>query len=334
MSRARGQKQYIALTKGLITEASPLAAPEGSTSDELNMDLQVRGGIRKRRKGLQKLISDLSSSGAITNSFHWVTGNYIVITAISDSPDTDLDTVTLHFHNASDFSREYSYQFQVLEDTDTVPSFAEIRNRLVVSFGASPFLFRKHPDDTLSAWRIELYVRDFKLVEDNLSIGTNPNSLSDEHEYNLINAGWWKERLIYDGSLTVPENPITNYFEEFSEYPSNADIPYLGDIPNDFGIQTFSAAAMTSIDVGNSEAPRGHYVYNIRNIDRQDKLTDRDDDGTPSTTLELLLDEGTNVSGNPGNLLFIDAEPAGGAGEPSDPYIRPFPPTYDGQIVP
>lgn len=52
MSRARGVKQYQPLTRGLITEASPIDFPEGATIDELNFVYDANGNKRVKRKGL------------------------------------------------------------------------------------------------------------------------------------------------------------------------------------------------------------------------------------------------------------------------------------------
>ena len=74
MPRASGSKDYISLAQGLITEASPLAFPENSTSDELNFVLNKDGLIRARRKGLQAVrtennISDTTS--VLENVYYW-----------------------------------------------------------------------------------------------------------------------------------------------------------------------------------------------------------------------------------------------------------------------
>ena len=321
MARAKGEKQYIALTKGLITEASPLAAPEGSTSDELNMDLEIKGMIRKRRKGLEKKITDVSIDGIVTGSYYWPSANLVVVSTLSDNPSKTLDTVHLYFRDASDLSVKYDYRFEVLEDTASIPSFSEIRNRMLVTFGATPFVFEYNKASTnLSAWSLQLYIRDFKVQDDGLSMSERPLSLNNAHKYNLYNSGWYRDRDVSGGAI---EDPITKFFNELAVYPSNADIVYLGDFPNADGVDEFNPFKLQNADVGNSPAPRGHYVYNIRDITRSDKLISKEEDGTPPQTIDLVLDDGTNVSGLTGNILYSDAEPVG---EPVDPYIPPYKP--------
>ena len=57
MPIARGEKDYLGFVQVLNTEANPLAAPEGTTSDELNMELNHENGTRARRLGLARIHS-------------------------------------------------------------------------------------------------------------------------------------------------------------------------------------------------------------------------------------------------------------------------------------
>jgi len=294
MARARGEKQYIALTKGLFTEASPLAAPEGTSSYELNMQIDTEGGARVRRNGLISRSNINLTDKLATGGFYWEGENLIIFTYWSDDPDTDYDTVFIHFFEGdAPYNGVAVYQFRVFEDSAARPSITEIRNRLVFSFGANPFVFERRNDE-FNAWYLDLYVRDFKLVEDGLSISNRPASLNDEHKYNLYNAGWYKNQRLKSSGVTG--DPITEFNSVKSVYPSNADIVSLMKVANTDGIEEFDPDLADNFDLGNTEAPRGHYVYNILDINRTNKLTNKAQDGTPSTVLTQVLDQGTNGS--------------------------------------
>lgn len=323
MARNRGVQKSLSFPKGLNTETSKLNPEEGTTADELNMDLKLNQLIRVRRKGLENVGTSRSTTGFITGGFYWTSADLFVVAALSDTPNTEFDTVTLYFYE-SDLVYKTEYTFEILEDTASTPSFSDIRNRLVITFGTKPFIFKQEESGNLSAFQLDLFIRDFKLVGDNLSIGQRPIVLGTDHRYNLYNSGWWKDMLIYDGSLTVKEDPIVDFNTKIGSYPSNSDIMYLGNIPNNNGVPTFSASALDGISVGNTEAPRGHYVYNIRNIDRTRRVTAKREDGTPSKTTTQVLDDGTNISGLSGTLLFRDTIPAG---NPVDPYKPPLGPS-------
>ena len=67
---------------------------------------------------------------------------------------------------------------------------------------------------------------------------------------------------------------------------------------------------------GNTEAPRGHYVYNIREIDRQSKVSNRAADGVPTNTITQVLSCSTNLSGLGGDLIYADTVPTGESTDP------------------
>lgn len=320
MARARGQKQYVAMTKGLVTEASPLNAPEGSTSDELNMDLKINGMVRTRRKGLQKQGTDKALLGQITGSYYWSAAGYVVLSSLSLEPDTTYDTVTLYFLDPADNSLLFSYRVLVLDSSASNPSFSEVRNRLVTSFGTKPFVFSKEASGNISGWSMDLYVRDFKLIDDEEAVSNRPTTLSDEHQYNIYNAGWY-QTIQENGGLEF--NAATSFFNELGVYPSNADILSLGIGADAGGNTIFQPGSMRMPLMGNTTAPRGHYVYNIREIDRQARNGAPLVDGVPSATLTKLLDDGTNISGNPTDILFVDAPASGTGVDPDVPTTRP-----------
>jgi hypothetical protein len=209
-----------------------------------------------------------------------------------------------------------------------------------------------------------LYFRDFDLIDDGLSVSNRPGSLTDEHTYNLYNAGWYADRknasgefvdplslfegqvVTYnvpttfsatntfvmqqvgiqnadlnsgdsvtvvgsasnDGTYTVfsvdrstpneltvvtVENTIVNeatitvaITAEQGGIPSNADIPVLGLKVDSNGDEIFSADTLFETVVGSTEAPRGHYIFDIEeNRTRDDVLSTKQTDGSVPTTI-------------------------------------------------
>ena len=98
-----------------------------------------------------------------------------------------------------------------------------------------------------TATAINIKVRDFEGVEDSLAIDERPSSLSDKHEYNLYNQGWF-----------VNEGDYVNDFQSaMTAYPSNADVWWVyRDLDNLFDPTTVS----TIYETGTSKAPSGHYI--------------------------------------------------------------------------
>ena len=107
MSRASGQKDYISMAQGLITEASPLAFPEGTTSDELNFVIDRDGLVRKRRLGFDKLVTDFVYNGAgakLENVFYWRGPSLVVVFVTDETPQT-----LIRFHAVDEEEPPVSY---------------------------------------------------------------------------------------------------------------------------------------------------------------------------------------------------------------------------------
>lgn len=293
MPRASGSKDYISLAQGLITEASPLAFPENATADELNFVLDKDGLIRSRRKGFENVKTEQSIVGvdaAIENVYYWRAPDVFLFVITSSTPNT-----TLYIHrNNETLSLVGSY---VLNNVQSSTQIAENTNLLVIttSEAQKPILleYESTPNE-IEIYSIDLYVRDFELVDDGLTLTDRPNTLSDNHKYNLYNAGWYKDRRYQYIANQAVQDPISSFFSslnapsESGSYPSNADIVSIGVGVNENGVTTFRDDEVRNINLGNTEAPRGHYVYNINDFDRDARIADKTIDGTTSTSLNSL----------------------------------------------
>lgn len=292
MPRAAGQKEYVSLAQGLITEASPLNFPENATSDELNCVLDKDGLIRRRRTGLanQFTVQTLASTGATLENVHyWQAPDLILFVVTETTPATKL---LIHRNNSTlDKLGEIT-----LNNAVSSTQIAVTTNYLAIttSEAQKPILLEYEPQNTrIRVYDIDLHVRDFELVDDGLGIAERPTVLSDNHEYNLYNAGWYKPRRDQYTRKQPFGDPVTIFFTDGERedgpgnFPSNADIVSLGLSINENGSTTFRPDEVSNTDVGNSEAPRGHYVYNINSFDREARRVSKETDGAPNTTISL-----------------------------------------------
>lgn len=332
MPRASGSKDYVSLAKGLITEASPLAFPEGSTSDELNFVIEKDGLIRRRRKGFEMLYPVSSFSGedsVLENIFYWRGSTYVVAVLTNSVPET-----YLRVHSV-DESFTALIDIKIADDK-VETQIAELTEYLVITLSNNdkPILLEySELTQNIDVYKVDLYIRDFELVDDGLSISENPSSLSDNHRYNLLNAGWFADRKDQNTSGNPLKNVITAYREDLGVYPSNADIVSVGMIDNSEGVRTFDPEFVRDAGLGNSLAARGHYVYPIGDINRTSKLSSPKSDGAPSTTLSLI--GSVDLSGAPSYNPNVPVAPPG---VPFDPFPndRRFsnPGTVPGGIIP
>ena len=130
---------------------------------------------------------------------------------------------------------------------------------------------------------ITLNVRDFEGVEDGLAPDTRPSSITGTHEYNLRNQGW---PLHYkcvenpgdaddeDGAGDI--DPVGFTKTDIGVYPSNADQIQLGKAENVARakrINYYSPKGLETNILGNTHAPKGHFIYDAFNTDRSNGKT-------------------------------------------------------------
>jgi hypothetical protein len=284
----------------LVTEINPLSTPEelqGTTSDELNMIVDTDGMIRVRRDGfkiLDGLVNDVQ--GTVLDVRYWRKGRcYVVCSVLPDevSPG-EREVSTTFIDESSDASLNRQFKTKIKSEDFVLPSICFLRTKCLVAYGSRPLLFSRESSGEFTIQYVNLFVRDFKLLDDELTVTQRPTELLPNHRYNLYNAGWYQRRKLI--TTNVLSDPIAAFNASRSQYPSNADIAYLGDITDPDGELRFDPQSFDSVNVGSTEAPRGHYVYDIRSLDRQARVDSPLNDGLPSNTLTTLVQDG-NVPG-------------------------------------
>lgn len=298
MPRGRGEKDVVSLFRGLITEASDLSFPENATTDEKNFLLDTGGLIRQRRKGWAFRASTVTGSLSevdVDNVVYWQEPDILLVVTHDSTgtilrlynPDTLAELGTLSVSSNK-------VETQLAENTNVVV--------LTTSDADRPILLEYEKQSTrVQIYQVDISIRDFELVDDGLALSERPSTLSDNHNYNLNNAGWYKFRRFEYVSKQPVRDPITSFFDDdfggvgvdTEVYPSNADIVAVGISFNENGVETFRPDVVKNASLGNSEAPRGHYIFSINEIDepgtnRTSKLFDRQNDGSTSTSLSLL----------------------------------------------
>ena len=284
---------FVNFVGGLNTEATALNFPENSATEIDNMDLFRQGDIR-RRLGVDfednfelsphTFDSDTFSTDAIS-THEW--------RAVNNRGELDFLVVQvglqLFFHDLGSEPISGTERgtvdltpFQVGQNARTIlldTSFGE--GRMMVANRELEPLYVEFDEvtQTFTATQINIEVRDFDGLEDNLPTELRPANLSPEHEYNLRNQGWPLNILAAlrpdgdsrNGTAVIDTDPI-QYMRQFTGvYPSNADIVHLGklggsDKPESLG--AFHPAQIEKLTLGNTPASRGHFIFSPFNRDR------------------------------------------------------------------
>lgn len=293
---------YYTFVGGINTEASPLLFPENTCLDMDNFVLLRDGSVRSRLGiGYE---DGYVRSGPVTDSGASVgAGNPInsdrasrmatgVGTWSSVAGDGDLEFVVvqfgnvLYFHDATEGSISAAKKnFAVDLDDFSITSISyedkvQLANGNGLLFVAGPqinpfYIEYDRDTDTISTTQIDIKIRDFEGVEDNLEVDTRPATLSTEHEYNLRNQGWPTSFLCATDPVNANEkdhaainNPLVVTKTLLSVYPSNADIITAGYTVMANGTEAYWPHELTSYNPGTTPAPQGRFIVDAFNIDR------------------------------------------------------------------
>lgn len=273
------EKPYFQFNRGINTEASLLAYPDGFSVDEVNFDLDVNGS-RRRRRGLQlesggsdyALDGSTYSAGDVVRSFKWenVAGdsslNFTcqqvgnVLHIYKDlSVSTGTAIISANKSRAVVDLREYkvsSVNDQELAATPIDLAYGR-GHAFIVGKNVEPFWIQYEPTtDTVTTTRIFIRERDFEGIEDGYSNSAQPVSAITSHTYNLYNRGW-------------KAADITTYQTAKTKQPSKAMVSYLGyrrattaGIAEQDWTKAFSADKLDAELFQDASAPTGHFIRN------------------------------------------------------------------------
>ena len=262
---------------GLITEASPLNFPENATTDELNCSLLHRGN-RRRRLGVDyekdstlstTTLTDAEAKSQSISSDVWTsvrgsgTRNFQVVQIDTTLHFYDLDTVPLSAGKKS-FTQDIStFAASGATNTGTEPiTMVSGRGLLFcASKKLEPFYIEYDEDtDTITSTQIALRIRDFDGLDEDPELANDeePSALSISHNYNLKNQGWVE-------SGNAEPDPIGVYFNAEGVYPANNKQWWVAK--NSTGV--FTPSLLTASFGGTTLAPRGHFLLNPFNKERE-----------------------------------------------------------------
>ncbi len=304
MSQAQVSKLYRTFSKGLVTEASPLTFPPDTSYDEDNCLIFVAGN-RSRRLGMDyeddyelstHELSTIDEETAPLIEYNWrnvdnIEGLDFLCHQVRDniyfydcsgsptSPNIKSFSIDLSDYFIASASDPENAPVQMVAGKGFLFIVSEVINPLIVEY--------TELTDTISVESIEILIRDFDGVEDELAVEEEPTTLSNLHEYNLKNQGWYTDTTstvksyTFRGSLvstlllpitsTTNVNVIQKYKDVIGRYPSNTKQWFLGKVEaaeTGYGVGDFNPTLLNKVHLGNSRAPRGHYIVNAFSKDR------------------------------------------------------------------
>ena len=323
MAQSRGIKEYLPPIKGLNTSLSPRQESVEYFTSGRNMRVRMNPLRMQPREGItvSKLLSESTSYSAaspqtsVDISFgEWRTPNndknksFVWIKSGTILYFVDVETLDVHTESVD--------LTDALSGTvlGTAANLASSRleakplkgNLLLVGEAIDPVLI-SWDGTSITAYSLNIVVRDMLGIEDGLDVDERPSTLSEKHEYNLYNQGWYKLRRVV--AAGAPTDPIAQFFSDEGVYPSNADISHLAVVDDGAGELIFDSDFLQDLTFGNSRAPRGHYTLDAFDMNRETRRNS-----------PLVSELGTGGSGGSSDLVGNTTPPPGSSTPATPPY--------------
>lgn len=266
MPRNQGLSVQRDFRAGLITEASGLNFPENACAETYNCEFDLQGRASRRlginfEQNYQSEQVDKTASAITTYFWRNVSGDGAISFEVVQIGNT------LYFYNTNDpVSLSNGLKASTIDLTDFSPPNADPprlqRCQFSDGFGK---LFVVHPHleafavtydstmETFTGEQIDLQFRDFEGFDDGLAMDNRPTlsvatmtSDNPKHYYNLLNQGW---------NATV----LGSWDTAFTHMPSNCDVWWNYKDSNN----AFASSQVANDATGNSLAPKGHFILNV-----------------------------------------------------------------------
>lgn len=320
MPRQAGTKIQNKFIRGLVTDSTALSFPEDACTEVSNVVFDSSGRVT-RRLGFDTEADYTTDSVSLSAGDAYAT---FVWEAVSGDGDVSFLVVqqgeTISFYDISS-SAELSGNKHTTEVTlsdylpagsnyDPAVSLCQFAsgdgNLFIVNSSCYPLYISYDIDgDSFTTTTISIEYRDFEGLEDEVSDTNRPTSTVagmetnyPNHYYNLLNQGWFTA------------DALSQWDSARSDMPSNVDYIALYRASE---TDSFNPNRVTANDPGNRLAPRGHYILEAGEDDRQTAIADEGYGFTIDTTSSSLIDpaEGTiysNFETNESNLFDEDLD--------------------------
>lgn len=285
MARQRGIDQKIQVTRGFVTEFTPVAFPQEAAIDVDNCIIDSDGSVRRRGGiDLEQQFRLNSVAGGIINESEIPTiglSNHLW-EFVSNSGTLNIVVFQVGVRLQM-FAQFGAVSANLLGEVDLTPFAVNVAKlqvtKVQVASGLGDlYVVNEHMDPvritfdgtTFTPTKINLRIRDFEGLEDNLKIDERPTALFRNHYYNLKNQGWTDANLKSfadaSGDLCTLTGQVGGAIGSRT-WPSNVDIMTVGIVTDSGGNLVFDHNFIRNTFLGNTPAPKGHFILDAFNQD-------------------------------------------------------------------
>ena len=292
MARRKGVDTQIGVTRGFVTEFTPVAFPREAAIDLDNVILDADGSVRRRPgvdleqqfkansiNGGVLVDSALENRAFTTHLWEFVSNSgtlniivqqmgeflhfYAQFGAISANLLGTMDLTPF----AVDVSQLRKAQIQVASGLGNLYLVNEFMEPLRVSYDGVTF----------TPSLINIRIRDFDGLDDTLDIDERPTALLRNHYYNLRNQGWTDENLRTFGGVSAGTDLCARSGDvgglgAAADWPSNSDNMNTGIVTDGDGNLVFDPEFIRKDNFGNTPAAKGHFILDAFAPNQDDAL--------------------------------------------------------------
>ena len=320
MARQKGVDAKIQVTRGFVTEFTPIAFPQEAAIDIDNCVIDTDGSVR-RRPGIdleQQFIMNTINGAVLTDA---EMDTYAFSTGLWESVGNSgtLNIVVQQVGTILQFFAQIgTVSKNLLGEVDLTPyavDVAEVRINIVAAASGLGDLFVtgkflnpiqvSYDGAAFTVTPTDIRIRDFDGLDDGLAIDERPDTLGRNHYYNLRNQGWTDENiLVFAGkstgtnicSATGNEGQLSSAFGK--DFPSNVDIMSTGIVTNKDAELEFDPEFIREGFQGNTPAPKGHFIVSAFNVDYDEVL------GCPGTGQKVFPTRPIAVAFHQGRVFY------------------------------
>ncbi len=286
MARQKAVDTKIQITRGFVTEFTPVGFPQEAAIDIDNCIIDTDGSVR-RRPGidLEKSFALNLVNGAVLNKgdLETLAFNTFLWESVANSGTLNIVVVqvglVLQFYSqigavSSNLLGEVELSTHTV-DLSQAPLFplnfaGGLGSLFVVGEHIKPLKI-SYDGSTFTIVELLIEQRDFDGLEDNLRVDERPTVLDRNHYYNLLNQGWTDANINTFGgtsaNLCADTAGAGLNAGSGKDFPSNSDIMTVGIVVNSSGDLEFDPSFIREDFLGNTPAPKGHFILEAFNKD-------------------------------------------------------------------
>jgi hypothetical protein len=279
MARQKAVDTKIQVTRGFVTEFTPVGFPQEAAIDIDNCIIDTDGSVR-RRPGIdiehEFVLNNINGGQLGQAELESLSIGNFLWRGVANSGTLNIVVVQigviLQFYaqigavsaNLLGEVNLTAHAVSVVRAQGTPLRFASGLGSLYLTSEDMELLRIVYDGTTFTVTAVNIQQRDFTGLDDSLATDERPTTLNRNHYYNLLNQGWTDVNIKVFGGVGAGIDLCNatggTGLAAAADWPSNADIMTVGIVTNSSGDLEFQPDFIREDFLGNTPAPKGHFI--------------------------------------------------------------------------